>query len=225
MKRNVALLAGIAALGITAWVGDSAHGQNVLQTNATVAAPAASLRTRVALINLPHIIKSYEKYQNFEREWQDTYKNFDTNLESKRKLMLQWQGEAQKNQADTVTRDGFERKIRDLQREMQDLGEEAKKQLSKKRDDQAVIIYREIEEAVQVYARSKDIELVMHFNDAIVPADITNPMNIQRKMQIGALFPVYSAPGMDITNDVVTMLNTRYRKMMGVSAAPAQPQR
>ena len=52
----------------------------------------------------------------------------------------------------------------------------------------------------------------MHFNDAIDAADIYNPMNVQRKLQIGATFPMYAAPGMDITNQVIEMLNTHYQK-------------
>src|SRR5262249_3804508 len=93
---------------------------------------------------------------------------------------------------------------------MQDMGEEAKKLLSKKRDEQAVIIYKEIEEAVQHYARANDFELVLHFNDAIVPADMYSPMNVQRKLQIGACMPMYHHPQMDITAAVISMLNQDY---------------
>src|SRR5262249_29102370 len=174
-------------------------------------------KTRIALVNLPHVIKSYQKYQTFEREWQETYKTFDKQYESKRVLLQQWQAEAQKT-PEGPNRRKPEAQGRLLQREMQDMGEDAKKQLGKKRDDQAVIIYKEIEEAVQVYARARDIDLVLHFNDNIVPADMYNPMNVQRKLQLGACFPMYHAPGMDITEYVIQMLNQRYQTMMNQPA-------
>jgi Skp family chaperone for outer membrane proteins len=190
-------------------------------------APVQPPKTRIALVNLPHVIKSYQKYQTFEREWQETYKTFDKQYESKRVLLQQWQAEAAKT-PEGAAREKAEANVRQLQREMQDMGEEAKKQLGKKRDDQAVIIYKEIEEAVQVYARARDIDLVLHFNDNIVPADMYSPMNVQRKLQLGACFPMYHAPGMDITEYIVQMLNQRYQTMMNQpapgGAAPAAKQ-
>lgn len=237
MKRNVGILTGVAALGAMALGQVSAHAQvppqqPIQQTTATMPANAPvamqqPLRTRVAMVNLAHVVKNYQKFQNLQREFEETYKTFDKQLESKRQLLVQYQAEAQKVQADTAAREQWERKMRDLQREMQDMGEEAKKQLSKKQGDQVVIIYKEIEEAVQVYARSKDIELVLHYND-MQPSDLYSPMNVSRKLGLGAAFPIYAAPGMDITNDITTMLNTRYQRMMqaaGAAAAPTQPQR
>jgi len=223
-KRTVALLAGATAVGVAVFFGSRLVAQQPATT---------PLRTRIAVINLPHVIKSYTKYQAFEHEWQETYKLFDKNYEGKRNLLTQYQNEMQK-QTDPATREKWEAAIRQLQREMQDMGEDAKKQLSKKRDDQAVIIYKEIEEAVQVYARSQDMDLVLHYNDAIVPQDLYSPPNIQRKLQIGALFPMYHNPQMDITTPVITMLNQRYAAMSNqpqqvqpasATAPPQQPQR
>src|SRR5581483_3904826 len=88
-------LTGIAALATAACLGGGVQAQQggIQQTSAVQPAP---LRTRIALVNLPQVIKSYMKYQNFEREWQETYKNFDAQYEGKRKLLAQYQGESQK---------------------------------------------------------------------------------------------------------------------------------
>lgn len=218
MKRTVGILTGAAALGVAIF-----FGSRLLAQQPAAQAPAAQpLHTRVAVLNLPHVIKSYQKYQTFEREWQETYKTFDKQYESKRALLVQYQSELQKT-PEGPNRDKLEANIRTLQHEMQEMGEDAKKQLGKKRDEQAVIIYKEIEEAVQAYARANNIELVMHFNDNIVPADIYNPMNIQRKLQLGACFPMYHAPGMDITNWIIQMLNQRYQSMMAQPAPGGAP--
>lgn len=218
MKRNM-LLAGLVALGMALGIADVRAQQPIQQVNAVV--PAQPLQSRIACVNLTKVLNDYKKWGGFKREMEETVKNFDKQLESKRGLLLQMQNDAAKV-TDAAGRESLERKARDVQREMQDLNDEARKIMGKKQGDQLVILYREIEEAVQVYARTKQIELVFHISDAINPADLHNPNNVQRKMTMGASFPMYMAPGMDITNDIVTMLNTRYDRMMQ-QTPPAVP--
>jgi Skp family chaperone for outer membrane proteins len=223
VKRTGIILTVVAALGVTAYVGSQLRAQNqqpypgqVQQTTAT--APAAPLRTRIAIINLQQVIKQYRKWTDFEQNYRNAYQYYNAEFEKKKA-----QGVTLKSQLDKAGDDAAKEKIQQelkgLERQVQDLGEAAKKQLSKMRDDQAVQIYREVEEAVQHYARANDIEMVLHYNDAMVPADIYNPVNIERKLQTGACMPMYSAPGMNITDTIAMMLNQR----LGATAAPAAP--
>jgi Skp family chaperone for outer membrane proteins len=211
-------------VGVAACFSGRLSAQQPQQYPQATPTTTTPLRTRIGLLNLSHVIKSYAKYQAFEREWQEALKGYDKTIENKRNLMTQWQKELEKQQVDPAQRDKYEGYVRQLQREMQDIGEDAKKQLSKKRDEQAVIIYKEIEQAVQVYARSQDLELVLHFNDAIVPQDLHSPMNVQRKLQIGACMPMFSHPQMDITQAIITMLNDHYaRSAQSAPAGQVQP--
>lgn len=222
MKKTVVSLTALATLGVTAYLGSHLcaqgqqqyTGQQVQQTVAT--APAAPLRTRIAIINLQQVIKQYRKWNDFEQSYKDLYSRYNAEFERKKA-----EGLALKNQMDKSTdeaaKEKMQQQIRELERGVQDLGEAAKKQLGKMRDDQAVQIYREVEEAVQAYARANDIEMVMHFNDAVVPADLYHAVNIERKLQTGACMPMYVAPGMNITDTISAMLNQR----LGATPAPA----
>jgi Skp family chaperone for outer membrane proteins len=210
VKRTVAILAGAAALGLAVFLGSRLVAQQP--------APQQPLRTRVGLVNLPHVIKSYNKYLAFEREWNEQYKQFEKQFESKRALLEQYQQQLTKSTTD-AERTKWETEGKKIQREMQDQGEEAKKVLSKKRDDQAVIIYKEIEEAVAAFARANDLELVLTYNDAVASADLNSAGNIQRKLQMGALFPMYHSPNMEITNWIIKMLNDRFGQQAGQPAA------
>jgi len=212
VKRTVAILAGAAALGLAVFLGSRLVAQQPAQQQ--------PLRTRVGLVNLPHVIKSYNKYLAFEREWNEQYKQFEKKFENKRTLLVSYQDQAGKA-ANDAEKAKWENAFKTTQREMQDEGEEAKKVLSKKRDDQAVIIYKEIEEAVAAFARANDLELVLHYNDAIAAADLNSAGNIQRKLQMGALFPMYYSQNMEITNWIIKMLNDRYAQQTGQPAAPA----
>jgi Skp family chaperone for outer membrane proteins len=235
VKRNAVILAGAVTLALTfyfatmVWAQQRAGGQPPYPGTAAPAAPAtqqpAQLHTKIALVNLQQVIKSYLKYQNFEKEFQEQYKRTAQQIEAKNNQMVQYQNLLKSNpSAPQNQRDEFELKMKALQREMQDLDEAAKKHLSKMRDDQSVQIYREVEEAVKRFAVANGIELVLHYNDA-PDAEVYQPVHVQRKLGVAAGMPIYKAPGMDITNSIAMMLNQRYQASAPATApAPATAQ-
>jgi Skp family chaperone for outer membrane proteins len=235
VKRAFGILAGIATLGAVAYLGTQVGAQQQYQQQqpqysqqyaqqhpnggATSMSQAAPLRTRVALVNLLQVIKLYTKCKACEDSIRAQFQLLDKKFEEKRKVLQAMKTELENSQTPADRRDSVEKQAKAIQREMQDMDEEAKQQLNKLRGDLAVQLYREIEDAVQAYARAQDIEMVLHYNDAVVSTDLYNPMNIQRKMQAGGCTPLYVAPGMDITMNIVSMLNSRYQAQQ----APAAP--
>jgi Skp family chaperone for outer membrane proteins len=225
VKKTVICLTALATLGVTAYVGSQLRAQNqpqyaghLQQTTAT--APAPTLRTRIAVVNLQQVIKQYRKWNDFEESYKKAYGYYNAEYERKKALALDYKNQLDKA-TDEALRDKLQKQLKDLEREVQDLGETAKKQLSKMRDDAAVQIYREVEQAVDAFARANDIEMVLHFNDAVVAADLYHPANIQRKLQTGACMPMYTAPGMNITDTIALMLNQRLGPAPTPAAAPS----
>jgi Skp family chaperone for outer membrane proteins len=176
-------------------------------------------RTRIACINLQSVIKQYQKWSDFEKEYKSRYEAYNQVFEGKKKTAADLKAQFEKPGNDDQTREAIQRQMRALDREVQDLSEQAKKELGKMRDAQATQIYQEVEAAVQAYARANDIEMVLHFNDAIVKEDLYNPINIQSKLQTRALFPMYVADGMDITATIAAMLN---HHMNAAAQSPGQ---
>src|SRR5207249_4759439 len=89
---------------------------------------------------------------------------------------------------------------------------EAKKGLGRKSDEQMVILYKEVREACARYAKGNDIEMVMHYNDALAGApEFDSAANVARKMQAGAFMPMYITPGLDISEEILTLLNNARR--------------
>ena len=84
---------------------------------------------------------------------------------------------------------------------------EAKMKLGKRSDDEMKILFMDVYDAAQRYAASHDFELVLHYNDAVTEADFLSAQNIARKLNTGALMPLYYQRSMDISMDVVRMLN------------------
>jgi Skp family chaperone for outer membrane proteins len=224
VKKTAISLTALATLGLTAYLGSQLRAQNqqpyagqVQQTVATT--QAAPLRTRIAIINLQQVIKQYRKWSDFEQSYKNLYGQYNAEFERKKAVGMDLKNQLEKA-VDDATREKVQQQIKDLERDVQDMGERAKKQLGKMRDDQAQQIYAEVEQAVQAYARANDIEMVMHFNDAVAPADYYHPLNVQRKLQTGACMPMYYAPGLNITDTISAMLNQR---LGATPAAPSSP--
>lgn len=73
-------------------------------------------------------------------------------------------------------------------------------------------IYLCVTEAAQKYAKAHDLDLVLHYNDAITEQDYLSAQNIARKMNTAALMPLYFPQNMDISRDLVAILNKNLRK-------------
>jgi Skp family chaperone for outer membrane proteins len=221
VKKTVLTAGGLLALAVLCYAGRSwGQAQSSSQPNSpTQAAAAATPKTRIALLNLTYVIKNYLKYVNFQKEIQtaiEPFKQKDTDL----RKQLEKKAEAAKT-APAAEREALEREAKELQRKLEDNSVEAKAQLGKKSDDEMKILFMDVYEAARRYAVAHEFEMVLHYNDAVTPEDFMSPQNIARKLNTGALMPLYAAPGMDISREVVEMLNYNLRPSTAPDGTPA----
>jgi Skp family chaperone for outer membrane proteins len=162
--------------------------------------------TRIGLLNLTYVIKNYEKYKHFQEEIKEVFAPFE---ETQKELRKEAEGLNKQITPTTPAEEKgeIERKLKDIQRKAEDAQAEAKRVLGKKSDEQMKIIYLDVTEAAQHYAVAHNLDLVLHYNDATTKPDFLSAMNIARKIQTGALMPLYAAPGMDMSVELVKILN------------------
>jgi Skp family chaperone for outer membrane proteins len=219
VKKTVLAAAGFIVLGGLCYVG---HLYAQQQPQASAQQPygkAAAPPMRIALLNLTYVIKKYGKYVNFQNEIKGTVEPFQKkDAELRHQLEeLQKQASDPARAAQPGQREELERKAKDIQRRMEDNSAEAKLLLGKRSDDEMRILFMDVYEAAQRYAASHDLDLVLHYNDAVTKEDFLSAQNIARKLNTGALMPLYFAPSMDISMQVADLLNSN----MGSSAIPA----
>ncbi len=210
MKRTFTFVAGVLALGALAYAG----GQLWAQGNA--ARPAAAPQTRIALINLPYVIKNYEKYKNFLKDMKEEDKKYVEQIKAKQALADSKTKEAQAA-TDGATKDRLEQDIRNLKREVEDVATKARRDMQKKGSDMMVKVYKEIRDAAWRHAQGHNYDLVLHFEEASTKEEVDNPALIMRKMNGGGATPLYWNPSLDISGHVLHALNTSYKS----AAAPA----
>jgi Skp family chaperone for outer membrane proteins len=178
-------------------------------------------RTRIGLVNLTYVIKNYDKYKEFQIEIKKLIEPF-----TKRHTELQSKLEELRKQATNPSlvptagddRDEkgkgeeLEEKVKKIQREIEDNQAKVKLKMGKRSDDEMKAIYMDVKDATQSYATRYDLDLVLHYNDAITHEEFLSAQNIARKLNTGGLMPLYSKDELDISQDLVTLLNQRMRK-------------
>jgi Skp family chaperone for outer membrane proteins len=207
VKRTAIILAGVATLGFAAYLGSYLRAQT-----ATVPPP----KTKIGVINLSQVVKGYTKWADFEKNYKNYLEQAKAEFDKLKGPAVELKDRLAKMAPDAPDREKVQQELRNTERRLQDFDDDVKKKLAQWEDKVLVQIYQEIHDAVESYARSNDIEMVMHFNDAIAQAELYHPFNVKRKMQTQGTMPIYVTPGMDITKIITDNLNYRLR----ASAAP-----
>jgi Skp family chaperone for outer membrane proteins len=212
VKRTVWIVVGVAAIALAAYLGSR------LSANPPSQPGTASPKTKLALLNLKYVVMNYQKWKDFTDRLKGSYKTYEDRVQALNTQLEKIKKDLQAAGTDQAKQDQLKKDGTAIQRQMQDIADEAKNTLGKQEGDEMVIIYREIATAVGQFALSNDIDLVMHYNDATTPEEMNSMPNIQRKMVTGPCIPLYYKPNdVDISAQILTMLNSRY------TATPTTP--
>jgi Skp family chaperone for outer membrane proteins len=197
VKRKFGYVAAVAALAAAAYLGSRLWAQGATGT--------PKLQTKIAVINLPLVIKNYEKYKMYEKDLEEFAKGYQDKETKIKADMTKARNDGKLSPEDK------EFQMKKYQRDLEDLGAQFKKEFSKKQEEQLVTLYQEVERMVAAVAQYNGFEMVLQYSDAIDPKDKNNPMIIQRKVLGGVCVPMYAAPGLDISKQVYDNLNHYYK--------------
>ncbi len=223
MKRKwIIATVGVASAAALVYVGTHRAQQPTAGSPADPSRPAAAPRTKIALLNLTYVISYYEKYKTFKDDIKKQMQPFEDMVKGKQAEVEALRKEATDTQhpPDEARRQAIEKRMKEIQRGIEDATAEAKPKIIKQEQDEMVLLYREVQSAAASYAGPHDFDMVLQYNEPLDPKDYYSPANIERKMGAGALIPLYYGGGMEISQDVLAMLNAKYRQG-GAAAAPA----
>jgi Skp family chaperone for outer membrane proteins len=175
------------------------------------APPKPAPRPRIALLNLTYVVKNYKKFETFQHEIKkaiEPYQQRDANLKAKVEAVAK---QAQDEDLAEKKKEALSERLKLLQRQVEDNNTAAKKFLSEKGDKTMKVLYEDIQQEATRFAKANDIDLLLHYGDATTKEDLESPENIQRKLQAGALLPLFAAEGLDVSKPIVEALNEKYK--------------
>jgi Skp family chaperone for outer membrane proteins len=184
-------------------VGVFAGGRLWSQDKPQPAAP----RTRVALINATYVISNYSKYKEYKEEWSAAAKPYEDRIKDLTGTVESLKKEYDAAEPLSDKRDEIDKAMKKVQHSIEKASADAKRELGAKAQVQSVEIYKELQSACERYAKSHDLDLVLHYNEPVAPNDLYGPDNVERKLGANALIPLYWADGMDISKEILDSLN------------------
>jgi Skp family chaperone for outer membrane proteins len=209
VKRKAGLLAilGLGALALGVYVGGAVVAEPP-RAAGTPSTPSVLARTRIALVNLHEVFKNYRKFQVFREQLKAEADGYERVLKDKNQRLEALQNEYKKTETTQQRKDQIESEARTIKIEMEDVKQTATKKLTKIQDDQLTTIYLEVDQVVRDYAKGNEIDLVLRYNEEWTN-DFYSPENVVRRLNM-AFWPMYYDKSMDITNQVLDVLNRKY---------------
>ncbi len=182
----------------------------------------AEPQTRIACLNLTRVIRDYTKFRNLQEEIRDVAAPFQQRDAALQRKMAKLREEAQElmqhaNDSEKTAaqlpkkKEQLEARAKKIQRDQEDLRAEVQQKLNKRSDELMREVFLDVARVVERHALQHDLDLVLHYNDAIGRSELFSSKNIARKMNDGALELMTTAPGIDISKEITDQLNREYR--------------
>jgi Skp family chaperone for outer membrane proteins len=212
------LAAGVVALGVMIYVGRLWAQTRPATGTGPAPAAAPKARTRIALLNISHVVRNYNKYKTYQEELKRAVAPFTKQDADAKKEAEQLTKEAQSPVTKPERREAIEKRMRELQFQMQNLKEEFNKRVGKLQEKQLVTLFADVRTVAERYALGHNFDMVLQYNDAVESKEYWSGPNIVRKMQAGALMPLYYTGGMEISQEIINTLNASYPSSTGGAA-------
>lgn len=228
MNKSIATLAGgliLSAVGLQALAQNQPGRPPITQTSGSQPANVTSpgvVPVRTAVLNVNKVLKNFNKAQQLNKFISDKVNAYGAQINAKREEVTKLQAEIAKS-VDPAQAEQLKKRGVQLEREMQDLDAEARKDISAQQGTIAVGIYRDIEGVIQRVAVANGFDLVMSYPDATTESEMYSQPNVVRKLAAQAAIPLYYKPHIDITDAVVQTLNATFPVAAASPSAGATP--
>ncbi len=185
----------------------------------------APTQTRLAIVNIGLVFTKYGKAAAYKAQMEKLVEPYMLEGKKLKKEMLDWSEYMKSPKFDPKERERYEAGIRGNRRKLEDLELQVRKLVTKTQEDQIIYLYKEVDAAVQGYARSNGIEMVLGYGEQTDGDSFSFP-NINRKMQgmdLASCNPLFHAAGVDISQPVADMLNAAYQTAGGTVPGAVTP--
>jgi Skp family chaperone for outer membrane proteins len=224
VKKSLACVAGALALagGFGVWstwvAAQPPANQPVRQTSASSPAPTSTTPTagsslpgtRVAIVNINKVLKNYNKAQTLNNQIKVKVQAYAKQMNDLRDQMQRAQAELTKPTTTPPMKEQLEKQIVNIQRQLQDIDNDARRVIGKEQGDVAIQIFREIEGVIKAVATSNNFDIVLSYPDATDDNEMYVQENVVRKLATQAAMPLFYKPHVDMTAAVIQTLNVSY---------------
>jgi Skp family chaperone for outer membrane proteins len=215
VKRGIFALAGLATLGILGYLASQLWAQAPGAANYTA--------TKVGVLNLRTVMKNYKKWQQCDAEFQALVKDHEFKEAEYQKNVKKATEVIQNPKSTQKEKEDMDNYLVQLKRYYEDQTKQLAKGAAAKNEANINQLYQEIEQAVARYSQANGYHMIFLYFDLTDRTEKYMPQFIQHKLtklaETSCAYPFYYAPGLDVSNEVVNVLNSTY----AAAGSAAQP--
>ncbi len=210
MKRTLLLLGALVALGLGLYTAGQVYAQSPGGVLAPAAKPVRTDPTRVAVFNVAKVMKDFQKWQYFAITMNNKRITAAGELGKVRTEIMELQQKAEKEPRQDV-KDGLVRAMVEKQRAFEDKERVYRKQLDEESAAHLKNLFMEIQRAVGAVVESNGYDVVFAYPDAITAEEAASPLMVDLKMRPPAAIPFFVSKSADVTDVLLSVLNSNFR--------------
>jgi Skp family chaperone for outer membrane proteins len=174
-------------------------------------------KCRIALINLEQVLKESAKLASFAKENQKHLEPLQSKAKMIEAKIVSLTTSLAKKDLGKEKRLELETQLTENQHILKEITKETKDLAAQQTKEQEVRLYKDISGVAKRYTKQHDLDLIFHYKDKLVnDPDYFGPANVSRKIEAGALIPLYIRDGLDISNEIISLLNeANYQETKG----------
>ena len=215
MKKSLVIVAVLAALGgMGVFAGRVSAQINNTGSGVVPAAGSQAATLKIGVVNMVKVLKSFDKAnylgEMLIKQAQDEETKLKAEDQTLKALEQKLQAMPTGPQRDAAEKDFQDKKFRFSQVMM-----DYRKKYQEKQGEMAVEVWDNIERVIDVIAKTRSLELVLTYPDAIDEKTKKQPATAFQKLAPSGANVAWSHPGLDITDHVIATLNHNFKPPAG----------
>ena len=220
MKKFKIAIAGLAAMGGLIFMNARALGQGnggTAQASNSQPAPAA---TKIGVVNILKVVKDFKKADVLGKHILDDAQKYEMDLNSEKEALKQEQQRIQ-TLPEGPEKETKSKALRDKIHLLEDKDQAAKKDITKRRDDMAIEINRNIQTVIDSLARHYGFEMVFTYPDVTDVKERNTINDAMRHITAPGMMLAWCDSRLDITEECIRWLNHYFKPPEGTTSAPS----
>jgi Skp family chaperone for outer membrane proteins len=173
---------------------------------------------KVGVVNMVKVLKQFDKANYLGETLIKEATTEEQNLKKEQEALAAEKARIAQIQ-DKAQREAAERGFQDKEFKFSQVMMDYRKKYQEKQGQMAVEVWDNIGRVIDVIAKTKRLELVLTYPDAVTDKDRNTPAAAFQKLAPQAANVAWAHPGLDITDHVIATLNHNFKPPAGVTPA------
>lgn len=180
----------------------------ILAASETIPQNVNAAELKIGVVGMDGVFEKYEKRTDIDQKLKDLEKDFKSEIEKMKKVMIDLNEETQLLDLGSDSRNKNQEILERKNVELEGYAKFAENQLVKKYRESFETIYGEIIKEVDSFGKENNYSLIIKKEEP----DLKNSQLSDLQFKIGIRTVLYHSNAVDVTSNIIERLNARYQK-------------